>query len=621
LTDGFERTPAGDYAAVQTFGNGWTVTSNQVSVVTDPVNAYEGSNFLALANGVISNTLPTVPGNAYVLTFAYRGPGIVGLWRGENNANDSIYGNNGTSQLVTYTAGEVGRAFVFVYNFSPPHYRISVPDQPIFQLTNSLSIDGWINPAGVTGNSGVILWRGDCRAGYDPYVFFMNGDNTLGFGISDASNNGTGVNTSVPLANNQWYHVAATLDGNTGNMSIYVNSVLAARTNTTMRPFGALIPAQDPEIGIGNTGTTCWDYIPFNGDLDEISLYSRALSASEVKAIYNAGDVGKFDPVTFNTSPAQSLAEAQISLNGQTQGTLFGNNTNWQIETITFTATQNGTPVQISGIEPGMLLDDFVLTAVPGNLYYQPEQSLGAFTGTSAYGDWRLEIQDDRAGAGLTNLLASWELQFVFANTNAIPAILSGGIGQSNQFIPAGEIAWYQITVPANANYATNILKFASAPVNVWFSTNAPPTITNPGDVDLIPNSTGNTGSPAILRTNSSPPLVPGGIYYLGIQNTNVSTVNYGIEVDFDHGNAAGSGLPALIINSVTASGSGTTMKWTASATAQFQMQWTDDLTQPWNTDTNVITSSDGNFNFTDDGSQTGPLGTQRFYRLVQISP
>jgi hypothetical protein len=50
-------------------------------------------------------------------------------------------------------------------------------------------------------------------------------------------------------------------------------------------------------------------------------------------------------------------------------------------------------------------------------------------------------------------------------------------------------------------------------------------------------------------------------------------------------------------------------------------MQWTDDLTQPWNTDTNVITSSDGNFNFTDDGSQTGPLGTQRFYRLVQISP
>ena len=77
----------------------------------------------------------------------------------------------------------------------------------------------------------------------------------------------------------------------------------------------------------------------------------------------------------------------------------MGNNTNWQTETITFTATQNGTPLQITGIEPGMLLDDLVLTTVPGNLYYLPEQSLDAFTGEGGSGDWQLEIQDDRAGA------------------------------------------------------------------------------------------------------------------------------------------------------------------------------------------------------------------------------
>jgi uncharacterized repeat protein (TIGR03803 family) len=326
--------------------------------------------------------------------------------------------------------------------------------------------------------------------------------------------------------------------------------------------------------------------------------------------------------VNFNdTDGAEPRAEGLARVGGGT----------WQPASTTFTASQNGTPLVLdasggryavnsvvtSAFPTNILFDDFVLTALPGNLYYQPEQSLDAFTGTSAYGDWQLEIQDDRAGAGLTNLLAGWELQFVFANTNAIPAVLSGGIGQSNQFIPAGNIAWYQINVPANANYATNILKFASAPVNVWFSASVPPTITNPGDVDLIPGSTGNTGSPAILRTNSSPSLVPGGTYYLGVQNMNAFTVNYGIEVDFDHGNAAG----ALIINSVKASGSGTTMKWTASPSAQFQMQWKNDLTQPWNTDTNVITSGDGNFNFTDDGSQTAPLGTMRFYRLVQISP
>ena len=620
LTDGFEQIPAGDHAAVQTFGNGWTVTNNQVSVVSDPANAYEGSNYLALASGTIFTNLPTVAGNTYTLTFAYRGPEIAGWWRGENNVNDAIYGNNGTVQNAGFTNGIVGRAFSNdPENYSYGTYNgFDVPDQPAYQLTNSLSIEGWVRPR---GDGYVIFWRGDNRPGYDPYSLSMQGNNTLSFYIEDAANNYTHVDTTLTYGD--WHHVAATLDGNSGNLSLYIDGALASQINTPLRPFGALNPGLSPGIGIANVNDGQNNF-PFTGDIDEISLYSRNLSASEIKAIYNAGDAGKFDPVIFSTSPAQSLAEAQVSLDGQTQGTLYGNNTNWQVETITFTATQNGTPLSITGLEPGMLLDDFVLTAVPGNLYYQPEQSLGAFTGKSAYGDWQLEIQDDRVGAGLTNLLVSWELQFVFANTNAIPAVLSGGIGQSSQFIPAGDIAWYQISVPASANYATNILKFASAPVNVWFSANVPPTITNPGDVDLIPNSTGRS---ALLSTNGSPVnttsayIVPGGTYYLGVQNTNVSTVKYGIEVDFDRGNAPGSGLPALVINSVKASGSGTTMNWTASATAQFQMQWTDDLAQPWNTDTNVITSGDGNFNFTDDGLQTAPLGTQRFYRLVQISP
>ena len=88
--------------------------------------------------------------------------------------------------------------------------------------------------------------------------------------------------------------------------------------------------------------------------------------------------------------------------------------------------------------------------------------------------------------------------------------------------------------------------------------------------------------------------------------------------MDFDHGNAPGSGLPAVRV--MVASGRAT-LAWTASPTAQFQVQWTDDLAQPWQTDTNVITSGDGNFTFTDDGSQTAPLGAMRFYRLVQIAP
>jgi hypothetical protein len=359
----------------------------------------------------------------------------------------------------------------------------------------------------------------------------------------------------------------------------------------------------------------------FDGVIDEVSIYRRAISASEVLAIATNGSAGKFDPAS---AFPQNLAEAQVNLGNETPNTLYGSNTNWQTETVTFVATQDGTPLSIIGLEPGMLLDGFFLTQVPGNLYYQPEQSLDAFTGENAYGDWLLEVQDDRAGAGLTNSLVSWDLQFVFANTNAVPFVVRGGIGQSNQFIPAGGIAWYQINVPLTANFATNRLLFASAPVNVWFSTNVPPTITNSasGDIDLMPGSTVgskllSTANPPDGNLQLPPNIYQGQTYYLGVQNLNAFTVNYGIEVDFDHGNAPGHGLPL----SVAASGSGTALNWTASPNAKFQMQWKNNLAAPWNTAPTVITSGDGNFSFTDDGSQTAPLGPMRFYRLMQISP
>ncbi len=100
-TNGFDGLAAQDYPAGSSFANGWVVTSNQVSVVTDPTNAWQGSNYLALANGSISTNLTTVPGLFYTISFPYRGPGIAGWWRAESNAVDSIYGNNGILSLTS----------------------------------------------------------------------------------------------------------------------------------------------------------------------------------------------------------------------------------------------------------------------------------------------------------------------------------------------------------------------------------------------------------------------------------------------------------------------------------------------------------------------------------------
>ncbi|HUZ08213.1 MAG TPA: LamG-like jellyroll fold domain-containing protein, partial [Candidatus Paceibacterota bacterium] len=566
LTDGFEQTSAGDYTNGKTFGNGWTVTGNQVSVVTDTNTTPYGSNFLALANGTILTNLPTVAGRTYTLSFAYRGPGIVSWWRAESNPNDSVSGNNGSWNGTSgYTSGEVNQAF----NFNGASW-VQVPDASNLRFTNAMTVEAWVylNTFSGTGSSEIVSKFGGPYTGQVAYTFSIQQSTQKPYFIVNALNGSGGdtISSSMPITTHQWFHLAGVYDGSA--IKIYVNGQLEGTSPWTQGIF----PGDNPLV-IGNTLQN--NSVPtsfFNGLIDEASLYNRALSVSEIKAIFQSGVAGKFNPVEFSTSPAQSLAAAQVSVNGQTSATLYGNNTNWQTRTITFTATSTGTPLAISGIEPGMLLDNFVLTQEPGNLYYLPEQSLASLDGASAFGDWQLEIQDDRAGATNNASLVSWELQFVFADTNAVPAVLSGGIGQSNQFIPAGDIAWYQINVPAAANYATNILKFASAPVNVWFSTNSPPTITNSGDIDLILNSTGGS---VLLTTNTpSPDIVPGGTYYLGVQNPNSSTVNYGIEVDFDHGNAPGSGKLLLVVSKVVQTGGGTIQfQWTASSSAPVEVQ------------------------------------------------
>ncbi len=64
----------------------------------------------------------------------------------------------------------------------------------------------------------------------------------------------------------------------------------------------------------------------------------------------------------------------------------------------------------------------------------------------------------------------------------------------------------------------------------------------------------------------------------------------------------------------------GVRLQWAAPATSQFQVQWTPSLTPPgWIPFADVLTSTNGEFEFLDDGSQTGGLSTERYYRLQQL--
>jgi hypothetical protein len=227
--------------------------------------------------------------------------GLIGWWSGEGNAADSAEGHDGAGRNVSYTDGVAGRAFTIAPDSFPGSWvGIEVPDAPAFALTRSLTIEGWIRPR---GSGYAILIRGDHRPGLDPYQLSLDGHMNLHFTV--CSEAGTTATVRTPVGMGAWIHAAGVLDDSTGTLSLYTNGVLAAQATTAIRPFGRLLANESPGIGIGNVNDGGNNF-PFIGDIDEIALYGRALSADEISAICaenaaNAG--GRADPLPPRNVP------------------------------------------------------------------------------------------------------------------------------------------------------------------------------------------------------------------------------------------------------------------------------------------------------------------------------
>ncbi|HEV2436366.1 MAG TPA: LamG-like jellyroll fold domain-containing protein [Verrucomicrobiae bacterium] len=235
-------------------------------------------------------------------TFAQSIPqnGLIGWWRAEGNVQDSAGRHDGTLPFgMNFAPGKIGQAF----DFDGSRRRVSIPDSPDFKLTKALTIEAWVYPRQY---GGIIFFRGDDRPALDPWQVDLRTPGYVGFQIMDPQSQS--VRIEAPIRLEQWQHVAATF-GARGNLFLYVNGALAARTNTTLKPLDDLEPTQNPALGIGNIGGTAYNE-PFRGMIDELALYSRALSPRQIRAIYQAG-AGEA------VSPAGGLTFREIRYDGR----------------------------------------------------------------------------------------------------------------------------------------------------------------------------------------------------------------------------------------------------------------------------------------------------------------
>jgi len=233
-------------------------------------------------------------------------PNIVNWWPGDGNANDIIGSDNGTLiGGVTFAPGKVGQAF----SFDGSTGYVQVPDSPSLDITGSLTLDVWVqlNRVGYQ----YIMAKGDNFTGaLDEYQLIASG--TVEFALGDGTNIYE-LFGKTPLNAGEWYNIAAVYDGST--QIIYVNG-----TQDAMAAIGNITLYTNPSYPLYIAASGGGDCLA--GLIDEVQIYNRALSASEIQAIYNAGLTGAgnckgltFSPTTLKfprrpvgtTSPPETV--------------------------------------------------------------------------------------------------------------------------------------------------------------------------------------------------------------------------------------------------------------------------------------------------------------------------
>jgi hypothetical protein len=246
-------------------------------------------------------------------------PGMVTWWRAEGNAQDSFGTHDGELlDGVDFAPGLVGSAFRF--NGADARVRIPASQELDLWKAPGLTVEGWVWPEQLNPVMVLVEWHdlNSTRLGVQlvlniPWPTEGSPPVSVWANLFDGAG-GSHIIQSEPglLVARQWSHVALTRDAATGVVQLFLNGAIVAEE--TMNFTGSL-PVTDVDLWLGGRPPgSAWGSFAYEGLLDELSLYERALTSSEISAIYQAGNLGKCMP----SSPHRPLARWAFD---ETEGT------------------------------------------------------------------------------------------------------------------------------------------------------------------------------------------------------------------------------------------------------------------------------------------------------------
>jgi hypothetical protein len=164
-------------------------------------------------------------------------------------------------------------------NFDGSNDYVKVPDSASISITKSLSLSAWINKQAETTQEIPLT-----PLKLNSYGLTYNKTHLIAH-VFNTTAGWCNLSVSYTLENNTWYFVTQNFDfDNNGNISVYVNGNLIGS-----KSCGAnfLIEDNSNPLLIGRGWSESGNLL-FNGKIDEVAIYSKALSEEEIKALYEA---------------------------------------------------------------------------------------------------------------------------------------------------------------------------------------------------------------------------------------------------------------------------------------------------------------------------------------------
>ncbi len=206
-----------------------------------------------------------------------------------NSAAGNVSGKVGNSQRFTYTVNGSNNAYTYSEYATVPHNSAFN-----FPANSSFTISYWCRYTDYSYGfqDHIMISKGDWGGG-GAYTDGMiasgnNGSGKISFMLRD--NTGYKIDLEGPggYGNGNWHHVACVRDEATNRNILYVDGTIT--DEATYNYTGAFTTTMDLQIGnLINGGTHLYFY---KGDIDEVAIFNKALSASEISAIITSANAG-----------------------------------------------------------------------------------------------------------------------------------------------------------------------------------------------------------------------------------------------------------------------------------------------------------------------------------------